>query len=80
MTGAPPGDAGAGGSRWKALALMVGLVVLVDAVAIAIYFVAGIGRAGTGVQLLFSVVWTVVTLAVVVWGLRRVRPFRARVR
>jgi hypothetical protein len=57
-------------ARWKALGVLVALVLAVDAVAIAIYFLANIRRADPTVQLLFVIVWTVVTLAVVVRGMR----------
>jgi hypothetical protein len=57
-------------ARWKALGVLVALVLAVDAVAIAIYFLANIRHADPTVQLLFVIVWTVVTLAVVVRGMR----------
>ncbi|HEU4588205.1 MAG TPA: hypothetical protein VFS11_06140 [Gemmatimonadales bacterium] len=56
--------------RWKALGVLIGLVLAVDAAAIAIYFLANIRHADPTVQLLFVIIWTVVTLAVVVRGMR----------
>jgi hypothetical protein len=57
---------------------LVGLVLVVDAIFAATYFLAGIGRATDGAKLAFTAVWTVATLLVVVRGLTRIR--RARVR
>jgi hypothetical protein len=56
--------------RWKALGLLIALVVAVDAAAIAVYFLAGLRRMSPAVQFLFVVVWTVVTIAVVLRGMR----------
>lgn len=59
----------------EALAL-VGLVLAVDVLFIAVYFGAGIERASDGMKLGFTVVWTVINLAVVVRGLTRIRSAR----
>jgi len=53
--------------RREALVL-VGLVLAVDVLFIAVYFGAGIERASDGMKLGFTVVWTVINLAVVVLG------------
>jgi NO-binding membrane sensor protein with MHYT domain len=58
--------------RWKALAVLVALVVAVDAAAIAVYLLADLRRASPTVQFLFAVVWTVVTVGVVMRGMRAV--------
>ena len=63
--------------RREVLGLVV-LVLVVDAIFAAAYFLAGVARAADGTKLLFTAVWTVVTLVVVVRGLGRIR--RARVR
>jgi len=52
-------------------------VLLVDAIFIAGYFLGQIGNATDRIKLGFTVLWTLVTLAVVIRGLSRVR--RARV-
>ncbi len=60
------------GERKKALVVLIALVVAVDAAAIAIYLLTGIRRAGPTAQFLFTIVWTAVTVAVVIRGIRRV--------
>ena len=69
------GDAGR--LKREVLAL-VGWVIAVDAVFIAGYFAAGMARRPNGIKLGYTVFWTVVTLAVVLRGLLRVRSERAR--
>jgi hypothetical protein len=56
--------------------VLVGLVLAVDAIFIAGYFGAGIERAPDRVKIAFTVVWTVITLAVVIRGLTRIRSAR----
>lgn len=56
--------------------VLVGLVVAVDALFIAVYFGAGIERASDGLKIAFTVVWTVINLAVVIRGLSRIRSAR----
>lgn len=56
--------------------VLVGLVLAVDAIFIALYFLAGIERASDSVKIGFTVVWTVITLAVVIRGLTRIRSAR----
>ncbi len=55
---------------------MVALVLMVDLVAIALYRVAHLERAVSGIKLGFTIVWTIVTLAVVLTGVRRIRLAR----
>jgi hypothetical protein len=62
----------------RELAVLVGLVVAVDLVAIAVWLFADVGRAGVRVQFLFTVAWTVATLAVVILSLRKIRLLRGR--
>ena len=56
--------------------VLVGLVLAVDAIFIALYFAAGIERGTDSVKIAFTVAWTVVTLAVVIRGLTRIRSAR----
>jgi hypothetical protein len=59
---------------------LVGLVLLVDGVFIACYFIAGLAMASANLKFGFMIAWTVVTLAVVLRGLGRVRAMRVRAR
>jgi hypothetical protein len=56
--------------------VLVGLVLAVDALFIAVYFGAGIERSSDSVKIGFTMVWTVVNLAVVIRGLTRIRTAR----
>ena len=49
--------------------VLVGLVLAVDALFIAVYFGAGIEWASDSMKIAFTVVWTVINLAVVIRGL-----------
>ena len=60
----------------KLLLTMVLLVVGLDAVAIGAYYVFDIGRRANQVQMAFVVVWTMITLAVVLVLLHRIRLLR----
>jgi len=51
-------------------------VLAVDAIAIGIYFLAGLGRAAPGTRLAFTVIWMVATLLAVLVGLTRIRRAR----
>lgn len=62
----------------RELAILVALVLAVDAVAIALWLLTGIRRAGPRAQLGFTVAWTVATLAVVVVSVRKIRLLRGR--
>jgi hypothetical protein len=55
---------------------LVGLVLVVDLVFIAAYFLGGIDQSSDRTKLLFTVVWTVITLVVVLRGLLRIRQVR----
>ena len=61
----------------EALTLLL-MVVAVDAVFIAVYFMAGLRNASSGAKLTFTVVWTLSTVAVVIRGLSRIRMVRGR--
>lgn len=67
----------AGRLRREVLAL-VGLVLAVDAVFLAGYFLGGLSRRPHGVKLAYAAVWTLVTLLIVLRGLARVRAERLR--
>lgn len=62
----------------NAVLRLVLLVLLLHAVMIVIYRVAGIERMSSNVRLVFVTMWTVATLAVVLPMLRRVRQERDR--
>ena len=64
----------------KRLLTLVGLVLAIDAAAVAIYYLAGIERAGRELKLGFTIAWTALTLAVVLTQLRRMRLERTRQR
>jgi hypothetical protein len=53
-------------------------VLLVDALFIAAFFLGRIALAGDSVKIGFTALWTLVTLAVVIRGLSRVRSVRFR--
>ena len=60
------------------LLVLIALVAAVDALAIAIWLLAGLrGRSGA-VQLLFAIAWTVATLGVVVVSMRKIRGAQRR--
>jgi hypothetical protein len=56
--------------------ILLGLVLIIDVVFIAAYFLAGIDHSSDRTKLLFTVVWTVITLVVVLRGLLRIRQAR----
>ena len=51
-------------------------VLAIDAVAIAVFFLAELRRASSSTLILFGFIWTIATVAVVLVGLRRVREAR----
>ncbi len=53
-------------------------VLAIDAVFVALYFLARLPSASDGVKLVFTALWTLVTLAVVIRGLSRLRSARLR--
>jgi uncharacterized membrane protein (UPF0136 family) len=55
---------------------LIGGVVLVDVVFVAGYFLSDIRNTSDGAKLAFTVLWTLVTLAVVLRGLARIRRVR----
>ena len=56
--------------------MLVALVLVVDALFIAVYFGAGIEPASDSVKIAFTVVWTAINLIVVIRGLSRIRSAR----
>ena len=58
---------------------LIGAVLIVDAVFAAAYFLAHVDRSGDRIKLVFTAVWTGITLAVVIRGLTRVRRARLSV-
>jgi hypothetical protein len=63
--------------RREVLGLVL-VVLAVDAVFIAGYFLARLPAASDPVKLTFTAVWTLVTLGIVIRGLARVRSARLR--
>lgn len=61
----------------REITVLIGLVLLVDAIFIGGYFLAGIFRSVAGVKGAFVLVWTLVTLAVALRSLARIRSIRA---
>jgi uncharacterized membrane protein len=61
---------------WREVLVLVGLILLIDAIFIAAYFVGDVRTVSDPAKLAFTVVWTLVTLAVVIRGLSRVRKAR----
>jgi hypothetical protein len=62
----------------RELAVLLGLVVAIDLLAVGLWLVAGLRRSGPQVQVGFTVAWTVATLAAVVVSLRKIRLLRRR--
>jgi hypothetical protein len=56
--------------------ILVGLVVVIDLVFIAAYFLGGIDQSSDQMKLLFTAVWTAITLVVVLRALLRIRRVR----
>jgi hypothetical protein len=56
--------------------LVVGVVLLVDALFVAVYFLGNLRTVSDPAKLAFTAIWTLVTLAVVVRGFLRVRRAR----
>lgn len=61
--------------RKATLQLVLGVVVL-DAVALAIWYAGGVSHAATQTRTIFTVVWTMATAVTVAVLLRRVRAVR----
>jgi hypothetical protein len=68
------------GALRRELLVLVALVLCVDGLFIGGYYVAGIATASERVRTVFTVLWTAVTLAVVLRGLGRIRSARVRAR
>jgi hypothetical protein len=60
----------------RGVLLLVGVILLVDAIFVAVYFLGQFRTLSDPAKLAFTTVWTLVTLAVVIGGLRRVRKAR----
>jgi hypothetical protein len=73
----PVADSDAGALRREVLRL-VGLVLGADALFIAAYFLSHLADRSPGVRLGFTAGWTVVTLAIVLRSLSRIRAARLR--
>ena len=58
--------------------VLVGLVLLVDVLFVAGYFLFRLPLAGGSAKLGYTVAWTVATLFVVLRGLTRIRSMRGR--
>jgi heme/copper-type cytochrome/quinol oxidase subunit 4 len=56
---------------------LISAVLVVDAIFVAAYFLGHMGTASDPVKAAFTVLWTLVTLAIVIRGLYRVRRTRA---
>jgi hypothetical protein len=65
--------------RRAVLRLVVSVLVL-DAIAVAVYFLGGLTAAEPRTRVTFAAVWTVASLIAVLIGLRQVREARATVR
>ena len=68
-------DSGAGR---RAMLQMIVLVVLLDIAAVALYRFTSLGVSGRNARITFVVVWTLLSLAIVLTGLRRIRVARGR--
>lgn len=68
------------GTPRREFILLVAVVLVVDAVFVAAYFLGGIRGASGTAKLVFTVVWTLATLAIVIAGLTRIRGARGRER
>ena len=60
----------------KHLMVMIALVLVVDALAIGLFSALGIREAPRQTRTIFTAVWTIVTVAVVLNGLYRIRLAR----
>jgi uncharacterized membrane protein YeiH len=80
MTESGTGDPGADRRavlRRRVLELVLGVVVL-DAIAMAVYYLGGISHATAQTRMIFTVVWMVATAVTVAVLLKRVRRARFR--
>jgi hypothetical protein len=58
--------------------LLIGLVLVLDAVFVVLYFAASVRSASDTTKLVFTAVWTLAVLLVAVRGLSRIRSARLR--
>jgi hypothetical protein len=58
--------------------LLIGLVLALDAVFVAIYFLASVRSASDSVKVGFTVIWTLAILIIAVRGLSKIRSARLR--
>jgi chromate transport protein ChrA len=58
--------------------LLIGLVFVLDAVFVVLYFAASVRSASDTTKLVFTAVWTLAVLLVAVRGLSRIRSARLR--
>ena len=56
--------------------LLVGLVLLVDAMFVGAYFLGRLQKASDAAKMGFTALWTLATLVVVIRGLSRIRSVR----
>lgn len=59
---------------------LVALILLMDGVFIAVYFILGLAASGDRVRLGYTILWTALTLLVVLRALARIRAARLRLR
>lgn len=64
------------GAAPRQVLVLIGLVLAIDAAALATYALANLGRAGPAARVSFVIAWTAATLAAVVVALRRVGSAR----
>jgi len=76
VRGVPAATRGDAPGVRRELALLVGLVLAVDALFFGIYALAGMSRASPSVRLGFTLLWTAATLGVVLPRLGRIRALR----
>jgi hypothetical protein len=58
--------------------LLIGLVLALDAVFVALYFLASVRSASDSVKVGFTAIWTLAILIIAVRGLSRIRSARLR--
>lgn len=66
------------GAGRRAMLQMIVLVVLLDVGAVVLYRFTSLGVSGRNARIAFVVVWTLLSLAIVLTGLRRIRVARGR--
>jgi hypothetical protein len=66
------------GTPRRQLILLIAAVLVVDGVFVAAYFVGGIWDGSNTGKVVFTVVWTLATLVIVLGGMSRIRAARNR--